>query len=179
MKLANTLLIALLLSMCYGCNQASHVESKSDASLPAPEGKLTSEQIQKLVSEALAELDKKNFGRSVEITVRVTKSDSGNIEAYLIESQAQSMTGDVKAALDALEHAFKNGFKDFERITKEQRFNPIRSVPEFQELLRKNGFTSAANISEKEIKAGDVSIKDESGSQVIKAGDITIRVPKD
>ena len=179
MNLVLMLLGVLLLSVSSGCNQATNTESKTEVASSASSGKLSSDQIQKLLSEALAELDKKNFGKSIEITVRITKSDSGNVEAYLIESQAKSMSGDAKAALDSLEQAFKNGLKDMERINKEQRFDPIRLTPEFQELLRRHGFSSAAKVGVKEITAGNVSIKDEAGSQVIKAGDITLRVPKD
>jgi len=161
------------------CNQANQAETKTESVAPATDGKLTSDQVQKLLSEALAELDKKNFGKSVEITIRITKSDSGNVDAYLIESQAKSMSGDLKAALDSLEQAFKNGLKDLDRITKEQRFDPIRSTPEFQELLRKHGFSTTAKVGDKEVSAGNVSIKESSDGQVIKAGDITLRIPKD
>jgi hypothetical protein len=162
-----------------GCNQGTQTESKTLVTTPAADSKLTSEQVQALLGEALAELDKKNFGRSIEIVLRVIKSDSGNGEAYFIESQANSMAGDVKAAVAALEQAFKNGLKDIERVFKEPRFDPIRSNPEFDEMLRRNGFSTAAKISEQEIRAGNVSIKEEAGTQVIKAGDITLRVPKD
>ena len=170
---------ALLMLASNGCNQGAQTEPKALVNTPAADSKLTSEQVQALLGEALAELDKKNFGRSIEITLRVIKSDSGNVEAYFIESQANSMTGDVKAAVAALEQAFKNGLNDIERVFKERRFDPIRSNPEFDEMLRRNGFSSAEKISEQEIRAGNVSIKEEAGTQVIKAGDITIRVPKD
>jgi len=177
MKLALGL-IAMFSLLIGACNQPQQTGTTSAAPPQASDGKLTAEQIQKLLTEALAELDKKNFGRSIEITVRITKSDSGNVEAYVVESQAASMAGDAKAAIDALEQAFQNGFKDIERVTKERRFDPIRSLPEFQEMLRRRGFTSSATVGEKEVSAGNVSIKEEAGTQVIKAGDITLRVPK-
>jgi hypothetical protein len=169
----------LLMLASNGCNQGTQTESKVLVNTPAADSKLTSEQVQTLLGEALTELDKKNFGRSIEITLRVIKSDSGNVEAYFIESQANSMTGDVKAAVAALEQAFKNGLKDIERVFKERRFDPIRSNPEFDEMLRRNGFSSAEKMGEQEVRAGNVSIKEEAGTQVIKAGDITLRLPKD
>jgi len=182
MKSGVFLLCALSL-LGNGCNQATQTESKANLASPtgaaADEAKLTSEQMQKLLNEALAELNKNNFGKSVEITVRVTHSDAGNTEAYFIESQARSMTADLKSALDALEQAFKNGFKDIERVTKERRFDPLRSAPEFEELLHRYGFSSAPRIGEQELRAGNVSIKEEAGTQVIKAGDIVLRLPKD
>jgi hypothetical protein len=176
-KLPSALLLAI--TICAGCNQSGQTDTGTQTASQGVERKLTSDQIRSLLSEALWELDKKNFGKSIEITLRITKSDSGNIEAYLIESQAKSMTGDPKSALDALDMAFKNGLRDFERIAAEKRFDPIRPSPEFQELLRRYGGTPSAIAGESEIKAGNVSIKEESGAQVIRAGDISIRVPKD
>jgi len=140
---------------------------------------MTLEQVQKLLIEADAELDRKNFERTVEITIRISKSDPGNTESYVIESQAKSMSGDVAAALDALDRAFKSGLKDIDRVMKEPRLDPLRVTPEFQELLRKYGFTSAVTVGTEVIKAGNVSIKEEGGMQIIKAGDVLVRVPKD
>lgn len=157
-------------------NGASDV--KNDKVLTS-ESPLTSEQIKQLLGEALSELDKKNYGRSVELTIRVTKADPGNTESYVIESQAKSMSGDVQSAVDSLEKAFKNGLKDIDRLMKEQRLDPVRATPGFQELLSKYGFTSPATVTATEVKAGNVSIKEENGEQVIKAGDVVVRMPKD
>lgn len=173
MNLTTAALVIMALGIC-GCEKpvASNVTNEAVAA------KLTQEQVQKLLTEAMAELDQKNFGKSVEITMRISKSDPGNTESYMIESQAKSMSGDVTAAMNALDKAFKNGFKDIERVMTEQRLDAVRAMPAFQDLLRKYGFTSAPTITTSEIKAGDVSIKEENGMQVIQAGDVLLRAPK-
>lgn len=174
MKISAIVLAFSVVFLSAACNQ------KPDNPPVAVEEHLTSEQIQKLLNEAISELDKKNLGKSIDITVRITKSDAANVEAYLIQSQANSVSGDAKSALTSLELALKNGFKDLERLTTEHRFDSIRSSAGFQELLSRYGLTTPAAISEKEIKAGNTSIKVlADGSQVIKAGDISITIPKD
>ena len=178
MKLTIAIILIFVIG-CYGCDNRDKSNAVATAN-PADAGvKLTPEQIQALLSEAIEELNKKNFGRTTELTVRVTRSDPTNTESYVIEAQAKSMSGDVKAALEALDLALRNGLKDIDRIMREQRLDAVRATPAFPDLLRKYGLSLPASAGETEIRAGNVSIKENSVEKVIRAGDLTIRVPKD
>ena len=162
-----------------GCNQNSQPKIKAVGEPSALSDTLTQDQIIKLLSDAVTDLNKKNFGNAIELTIRITKADPVNFDAYVIGSEAEAMSGDMKAALDKLEIAFRKGFKDTDRLTKEHRFVAVRATPEFNYLLRKYGLSQPEKTGESEIKTGDVSIKEDGNSQEIKAGGITIHIPKD
>lgn len=127
------------------------------------------------------ELDARNFGRAVELSERLLADAPGNANAYFLRAQALSMYGDIDAALLALESAFKAGFKDAHALDTNPNLGPLRGAPRFQSLIEQYGPSPAAKtvVADKEISAGDVSIKEVDGQQVIKAGDIHITLPKD
>lgn len=139
------------------------------------------ETVDDQMKTAKVEFDNKNYGKTVEITIKITQHDPKNTDAYYLESQAQSVMGDVKGALKSLEEALKNGFKDFNGITANRNLDSLKQTPDFQALIQRYDPNAAAkaSISDKEVKAGDTSIKEEDGQQVIKAGDIEIKLPKD
>lgn len=139
------------------------------------------ETVDDQMKTAKVEFDNRNFGKTVEITIKVTQSDPKNTDAYYLESQAQSVMGDVKSALKSLEDALKNGFKDFKGIMDNKNLDTLKQTPDFQALIQRYDPNSVAkaSITEKEVKAGDTSIKEEDGQQVIKAGDLEIKLPKD
>jgi hypothetical protein len=145
------------------------------------EVKPNTQTVEQQLASAKIELDKKNYGKTIEITIRVTQSDPKNAEAYYLEAQAQSLAGSARDALASLEEALKNGFKDFKGLLDNHNFDSVKQTPEFELLMQRyNPDASAkATISDKEVKAGDTSIKEENGQKVIKAGDIEIRIPKD
>lgn len=155
------------------CNPKAEI---SATSLEAP---LSAEQIPNLIINAKAEIEKNNFGRAIDITYRISKFDANNTDAYVVRSQALVMLGNNKEALSALESAFEHGLKDLTVIEKQQRLSALRESPEYQLLIQKFGLHSTAVIAKTEIKAGNVSIKEEGGNQIIKAGDISITLPKD
>jgi hypothetical protein len=138
------------------------------------------ESIDDQMKMAKIEFDNKNFGKTVEITIKITQTDPKNADAYYLESQAQSIMGDVKSALNSLEDAFKNGFKDFSGVMTNSNLDAVKQTPEFQVLIQRYDPSAAAkaSISDKEIKAGDTSITEVDGQQVIKAGDIEIKLPQ-
>ena len=139
------------------------------------------ETVDEQIKSAKTELDNKNYGRVVEIIVKVTQTNPKSTDAFYLESQAQSQMGDVKNALKSLEDALKNGFKDFNGINENKNLDAVKQTADFQVLIQRYDSNAAAktSISDKETKAGDASIKEVDGQQVIKAGDIEIKLPKD
>jgi hypothetical protein len=139
------------------------------------------ESVDEQLKSAKIELERKNYGKTIEITIKITQSDPKNVEAYYLESQAQALAGSIKEAMKSLEAAIKNGFKDFKGLMENKNFDAIKQAPEFELLMQRYNPDAAAkaSITDKEVKAGDTSIKEENGQQVIKAGDIEIKIPKD
>ena len=139
------------------------------------------ETVDEQMKKAKTEFDNKNYGKTVEITIKVTQSDPKYADAFYLESQAQSQTGDIKNALNSLEEALKNGFKDFKGIMENKNLDAMKQTPDFQAIIQRYDPNAAAkaSVSDKEVKAGDASIKEVDGQQIIKAGNIEIRVPKD
>jgi hypothetical protein len=170
----NTIILVLL-----GAALSTACNPKAENNATQVEAPLSAEQIPNLIIDATAEIEKNNLGRAIDITYRVTKFDSSNIDAYIVRSQAMAIVGNKTEALNALEAAFAHGLKDLTKIEKQPRLNQLREMPEYQFLISKYGLHTAAAVSQTEIKAGNVSIKEEGGNQVIKAGDISITVPKD
>jgi hypothetical protein len=170
----NTIIWVLL-----GAALSTACNPKAENNATQVEAPLSAEQIPNLIIDATAEIQKNNLGRAIDITYRVTKFDSSNIDAYIVRSQAMAIVGNKTEALDALEAAFAHGLKDLTKIEKQPRLNQLREMPEYQFLISKYGLHPAVAVSQTEIRAGNVSIKEEGGNQVIKAGDISITVPKD
>ena len=139
------------------------------------------ETVDEQIKSAKTELDNKNYGRVVEIIVKVTQTNPKSTDAFYLESQAQSQMGDVKNALKSLEDALKNGFKDFNEINENKNLDAVKQTADFQVLIQRydSNASAKASISDKETKAGDASIKEVDGQQVIKAGAIEIKLPKD
>ncbi len=128
------------------------------------------------ISQAKIELEKMNIGNAVEIITKVHKSDPSNSEAYYIESQANTLKGALDEAIASLEKALVLGYKNFEDIKVNKNLDALRSKPQFITLMNKYDKISDATVSETEIKAGDVSIEEVDGKQVIKAGDVTVKL---
>jgi len=140
------------------------------------DGVSTSERL----SQAAIELDRKNFGRVIELSALVLDAEPANQQAHYQRTQAFSMTGDIDAALRALESALKSGFRDFQALESNRNLEALRAAPQFPALLSQYQpvAQSAVTLSEKEVSAGDASIKEVNGQQVIRAGDIQITMPK-
>lgn len=138
------------------------------------------ESVDEQLKTAKVELEKKNYGKTIEITVKIIQSDPKNVEARYLESQAQAMAGSVSEALGSIEKALENGFKDFKGLMENKNLDPLKAMPEFEVLMQRFNPDAAAkaSISDKEVTAGDTSIKEEKGEQVIKAGDVEIRIPQ-
>lgn len=136
--------------------------------------------VEEQLNTAKVELENKNYGKTIEITVKITQSDPKNVEAYYLESQAQALAGSLEEAIRSLENALENGFRDFEGLIKNKNLDALKSTPEFELLMQRFNPDAAADaaISSNKVTAGDTSITEENGQQVIKAGDVEIRIPK-
>ncbi len=166
-------LVLLVAALSTACNPKAAPDA-TDA-----DARLSAEQVPNLIIDAGAEIEKNNFGRAIDITNRISKFDAKNFDAYILRAQAMAMLGNKVEALAALEKAFEHGLKDLTPIENKPRLSQLRESTEYQLLIGKYGIHSSAVIATTEIKAGNVSIKEEGGVQVIKAGDISITVPKD
>lgn len=161
-------LIIVLISLNFtGCDDAYNPFKKKEST------------VEEQLKEAEAEIENKNFGKTVEITVKITGDDPKNYQAYYLESQAQTLVGAQKEAIFALTQAMSNGFKDFKALEKNKNFDNIRDLEDYQALLEKyDPDYSAVTINNDDIAVdGEVSIKNIDGKQVIKAGDVSISLP--
>ena len=160
------------------------VESLIAFSLPACDEdfskfKKKEPSVEEQLDQAKTELEHKNYGKSVEITVKITGEDPKNYQAYYVESQAQTLIGAQKEAIEALTQAMENGFKDFKALEDNKNFDNIRDSNAYRALLKKyDPDYSAVSIKGDDIDVdGEVSIKNVDGKQVIKAGDVSISLP--
>ena len=136
----------------------------------------TEKPINEQLNDANTELNNKNLSKTIDITVHIKEIDPKNFQASYISAQAHSMSGDVEKSLKDLEDALQDGFKDFNDLKTNKNLKELRDVPVFEVIVKKYNpdFSLYSDIS-----AGDVSIKDGNGKQVIKAGDVSITLPND
>lgn len=161
------LLIVLITLNFTACDDAYNPFKKKEAT------------VKDQLKQAETEIDNKNYGKTVEITVKITGDDPKNYQAYYLESQAQTLIGAQKEAITSLTQAMSNGFKDFKALEKNKNFDNIRDLEDYQALLEKyDPDYSAVTINNDDIEVdGEVSIKNIDGKQVIKAGDVSISLP--
>lgn len=136
----------------------------------------TEKPVSEQINEATTELNNKNLTRTIDITVHIKQVDPKNFQASYISAQAHSLSGDVEKALKDLEDALQDGFKDFDDLKTNKNLKELRNVPVFEVVVKKYNpdFSLYSDLS-----AGDVSIKEGNGKQVIKAGDVSITLPND
>lgn len=158
---------------------ASLFVTACDKVMPPPDApkNQTSIPLSQQLKEAGEELHKKNYGRTVEITTRIIEANPGNSEARYLQAEAQCLMGEIEHALKSLEGALAAGFTDFNRIMNDDTLSALRQAPEFPPLIQR--YQSNSTGARENIRAGNVSINEENGQQVIRAGDVVLRVPKD
>lgn len=179
MKIIKPILCIALSGVICACTPKAEIEVTNSPASPMQPAQVSTEELQKLVKQAFEELDQKNFNKAINISVQITKSDPEYTDAYLIDAQANSMLGNFGNAINALQQAFQHGFVNVDFLEKEPRLVGVRATQEYKKLLSKNGFSAPVEIKDKEINAGNVSIKEDGDNQTIKAGDLTIQIPKD
>jgi len=132
------------------------------------------------LKEAKTELDNNNYGKTVEISIKISEEEPKNFKANYLHSQASVMAGNVTEALDQLEQAFKSGFKDFDDLENNKNLNAIKENPKYKLILQKyDPNFSSISITETEVNADGASIKNLDGKQVVKAGDVSVSLPND
>lgn len=82
----------------------------------------------------------------------------------------------MNAALVALEQALKKGLKDDVQIDSNANLEPIKSMVAYQDLM-KTHFPGRKSKQEQAPDSGSVSITEKEGMQVLRAGDIVLKVP--
>jgi hypothetical protein len=133
------------------------------------------------LKQAATELARKNYGQTIELTVKVIGETPHNAEAHYLRAQAESMSGGLQNALNELEASLNDGLKNVEDILKNPHLAPVRDTSEFRALMIRRGLApeATADAATGQVQAGDVSIKTEGGQQVIRAGNIVLKVPVD
>jgi DNA-binding SARP family transcriptional activator len=133
------------------------------------------------LQEAKTALDHANFGRACELTESLVAAQPHDSGILYLRAQALAKFGDIDGALRALQEAVDAGFHDFKGMDATPNLLPLRGTPQYQLLLQQHAAATVpqAIVSDKEIRAGDASIKEVDGQQVIQAGDIHLTLPKD
>lgn len=136
---------------------------------------------QEQLQEAKTALERSNFGRACELTERLVAAQPHDSGVLYLRAQALAKFGDIDGAVRALQAAVDAGFHDFSGMDANPNLRPLRDTPQYQLLLQQHAAATPtqAVISAKEIRAGDASIKEVDGQQVIQAGDLHITLPKD
>lgn len=131
---------------------------------------------EKLKAETSAALAARNFSSAAQSAEQWTQKAPEQYEAYFALAQAKAQAGDKNAALVALEQAIKKGLKDDVQIESNTNLDPIKSMVAYQDLMK----TSFPGRVAKKAEAQDnatVSITEENGKQVLRAGDVVLEVP--
>jgi DNA-binding SARP family transcriptional activator len=136
---------------------------------------------QEQLQEAKTALARANFGRACELTERLVAAQPHDSGVLYLRAQALAKFGDIDGAIQALQAAVHAGFHDFSAMDANPNLLPLRATPQYQLLLQQHAAAapSHAVVSDREIRAGDASIKEVDGQQVIQAGDLHITLPKD
>lgn len=132
-------------------------------------------------AQATQSLQKKNFSAAVEQAGAVTQKAPEDYEMQFLLAQAHAQLGNRNAALAALEAAIKNGFKDDQAIRGNANLQPLAGMAAFEELMAANFArgNAAAPAPVSAVAAGDVGITETRDKTVIKAGDVSIELPKE
>ncbi|MCX7251763.1 MAG: hypothetical protein NTX37_09745 [Burkholderiales bacterium] len=131
---------------------------------------------EKLKADASAALASRNFATAVQTAKKWTEKAPEQYEAYFVLAQAQAQAGDRNAALVALEQALKTGLKDDVQIDSNVNLEPIKSMVAYKDLMKIH-FPGRESKKEEEQDSGSVSITEKEGMQVLRAGDIVLKVP--
>lgn len=134
-------------------------------------------------TKAVQSLQKKNFSAAAEQAGAVTQKAPDDYEMQFLLAQAQAQLGNRNAALAALEAAIKNGYKDDQAIRSNANLQSLAGMSAYEELMAAS-FPRAvaaapAAAPATAVAAGDVGITETRDKTVIKAGDVSIEMPKE
>ena len=160
---------------------------------------------EKIKQETKQSIEAKDFTKAAGLAQKYIEKVPTDYEGYFYLAQSKSQTGDKNAAIVALEMAIKNGLKDDQQIEENSNLDPIKLMVAYADLMRKSfpgreeqvfiqterevpagisvGATSSTSsgtsVSASSGTSAQVSIKESNGKQIIRAGDIVIKMPID
>jgi len=127
-------------------------------------------------TSARAQLDSQNFGNALQLAEQGLVKNDHDVDFYLIKLIALTEMQKIDSAIPTLEELLRSGFKDVAVIDKDSRLDALRHDKRYEELLARYGLVSAAGT----VAAGKAEIKmQEDGSGEVRAGDVSIKIPKD
>lgn len=77
------------------------------------------------------------FDLALNIDERLAQLEPEDPEAYFNLACSYSLTGQIKASLDALSQAIDHGYQDWKWIARESSLENLRQAPSYQQLLAK------------------------------------------
>ncbi|MFA9217233.1 MAG: tol-pal system YbgF family protein [Sphingomonadaceae bacterium] len=123
---------------------------------------------------AVQSLEQKNFTDAAKNAEELIKKTPDSYDAYFLLAQARAQLGDKNAALAALETAIKKGYKDDQAINANANLQSLHGMAAYDELMGR-AFPRAAPVS----SGATVGITETSSGTVIRAGDVSVELPKD
>lgn len=131
-------------------------------------------------ARAIQNLTQKNFTEAAETADELIKKTPESYDGYYLAAQARAQLGDKNAALAALEAAIKKGLKDDKDIVNNINLQSLLNMAAFTELMD-NSFPKREKTiqSAGASNAAAVGISETKDKTVIRAGDISVEIPKD
>ncbi len=131
-------------------------------------------------AHATQNLTQKNFTEAAKTADELIKKTPDSYDGYYLAAQARAQLGDKNAALAALESAIKKGLKDDKDIVNNANLQPLLNMAAFVELMdeffpkreKKILSTDASGI-------GSIGLSETKDKTVVRAGDISVEIPKD
>lgn len=130
-----------------------------------------------LKADANTALAARNFSLAATHAQAWAKKAAEQYEPYFVLAQAQAQAGDKNAALVALEQAIRKGLKDDVQIDSNANLEPIKSMVAYADLMKTHFPGRSSHQGQSSQDAGQVSITEKDGKQVLRAGDVVIEVP--
>lgn len=168
-----------LCTLFAGCGKQQTIEPQSTAvtassasttTAPADASAATLKKTD-FLGEAKAEAEKKNFGKALELADSAVR-DGGGADAFYLRAQLQSQTGDFAASSVSLEEALKAGLKNPETVKNDPQLAGLRRSEQYASLVAKYAVLRTERASAK-------STRSSSGDTVVRAGNVSIRLPAD
>ncbi|HOF57627.1 MAG TPA: hypothetical protein PLA81_01065 [Syntrophorhabdaceae bacterium] len=120
------------------------------------------------LNEAFCGLYGKHYTDALQNAEKAKNAEPKNPVVLFVYAQTQSMCGDTFGALKTLDDALRNGFDNKDVLITDIHLAPVRKMDAFGELLKRYGMSyNKTNVKKQAHK---------SGENVIKAGDVEIRL---
>ncbi|WNO03387.1 hypothetical protein [Rhodoferax mekongensis] len=131
-------------------------------------------------------LGAKNFSEAYSLAQTATQKAEKDYRGYFLLSQAAAQLGKKNEGLVALEKAIDAGLKDDQEIASNANLAPLRDMSAYTTLMKtkfpdRNAEPTVGSVLEPAAPAeaqSGVSITEENGKQVVRAGGVVISVDK-